>query len=81
MTKPKLNSELMHQVADAIEAFPELFNMGDWAQASECGTTCCVAGWAVKIARPKVYAQYVDYYVLGLAMAPPPARQCRPASG
>jgi hypothetical protein len=38
-------------VADQIEAHPELHDQGDWGEgiAGECGTPCCVAGWACRL--------------------------------
>ncbi len=42
-------AELRKLVADKIESHPELHNQREWGDGSanpECGTACCVAGWA-----------------------------------
>jgi hypothetical protein len=39
-----MNVELMLQVADVIEAHPEIYNQREW-----CGTTCCIAGHALAL--------------------------------
>lgn len=61
-----MNSDLMRQVADAIESEPEHFRMDTWCSESACGTTYCVAGWAVAIDQPEVMAEcqppLVAYY-------------------
>lgn len=58
-----MNREMILKVADAIEtagapeAQPALgFNMGDWISnqlidnsGHDCGTTACIAGWAVSV--------------------------------
>lgn len=47
------NEELFRQVAEAIETKPELYNQGGWyyMDDDDCGTTCCIAGWAVAISQ------------------------------
>jgi hypothetical protein len=63
-----VNTDLLRRIADAIEASPERFDMGqfygqrvlgdkslsaakfDGFASCECGTTACVAGWAVYLA-------------------------------
>lgn len=57
-----LNSDLLHRIADKIEAEPEhyrqsqwcsaIFSLGDDGSATVCGTAYCVAGWAVALERP-----------------------------
>lgn len=42
-----MNKELLLKVADAIEANPAHFDMDDFFQNTECGTTACIAGWAL----------------------------------
>jgi hypothetical protein len=49
MTTPTLNTDLIDQIVDHIR--PTNFYMGSWSNAddadhAECGTTCCIAGWA-----------------------------------
>ena len=43
--------ELRRLVAEQIEAHPELHDQSRWGEGmpSECGTPCCVAGWACRL--------------------------------
>lgn len=41
------------QVLNQITAHPELHYQGSWESRKECGTTRCVAGWAVHFAAPE----------------------------
>jgi hypothetical protein len=49
-----MNIELLKKVAEAIKRRPEQIEMDTWFElrtgAGECGTTACIAGWAVTIA-------------------------------
>lgn len=45
--------QLMLQVADAIEDDPASYAQEHWVDHTYCGTRCCIAGWAVKIAEPE----------------------------
>jgi hypothetical protein len=50
-----MNVELLKKVADEILARPEQFRMESWFTPKldsipECGTACCIAGWAITIA-------------------------------
>ena len=55
------NVELMERVRDAIALHPECHNQATWAteghvtaeQAPECGTSFCIAGWAIALATGK----------------------------
>lgn len=52
------NTDLMLQVRNAIRMEPERHNQDEWgshpeADPSECGTTYCIAGWAVVLATGK----------------------------
>lgn len=60
---PMTTSERLRAVADTIERKPENFHMSTWrsgyydhpvkdfaGEPVECGTVCCVAGWAVALA-------------------------------
>lgn len=40
-----MNKELLERVARHIEANPEEFSMDEW----DCGTTACIAGWALRL--------------------------------
>lgn len=42
---PELNIPLFRKIHAQIESFPESHNQGSW----ECGTSRCVAGWAVHL--------------------------------
>jgi hypothetical protein len=56
-----MNTDLMRQIADAIELFPDHFDMSSYysdhgsacdcddccARGGVCDTTACIAGWAV----------------------------------
>lgn len=42
---PELNIRLFQKIHAQIESFPESHNQGSW----ECGTSRCVAGWAVHL--------------------------------
>lgn len=54
----------MEMLADRLERVPpDLFNMNSWYSNSledigECGTTACVAGWALLLAHPDVERRY-----------------------
>ncbi len=44
-----INSELFRQIADVIEAKPELYDKNTWGFTRECGTAHCVAGHAASL--------------------------------
>lgn len=44
-----MNKKLLLDVATAIEANPEHFDMGSFCGKNDCGTTACIAGWAVAL--------------------------------
>ncbi len=57
-----MNTELLLEVKKAILENPDHFDMGDWGFEDDevdskgpidCGTTCCISGWASWIADPK----------------------------
>lgn len=47
-----MNTELMIKVRDHIVAHPEQHDQATWAEKTECGTTACVAGWALILGSP-----------------------------
>lgn len=49
---PTPNVELARQTLEYIEAHPELWDQGNWARKTECGTAFCFAGHAVALADP-----------------------------
>ncbi len=42
-----MNTELFRRVHEVISVHPERLDMGSWEGYTPCGTTRCVAGWAV----------------------------------
>lgn len=42
-----INKELLNQVRDHIVMYPEQFDMDNWYLEKSCGTTACIAGWAL----------------------------------
>lgn len=44
-----MNIDLLYDVQQSILDDPEQFDMSSWFGESECGTTACIAGWAVSI--------------------------------
>jgi len=44
---PTPNLPLLRKVLDHIDAHPEEWRQGGWAIETECGTACCIAGFAV----------------------------------
>lgn len=49
MTEQKYNVDLMLAIRQQITAHPESHEQRFWAQRTECGTTYCIAGWAVTL--------------------------------
>jgi hypothetical protein len=50
-----MNEPLLNQITECILADPSQFNMANWqipSEDSSCGTTGCIAGWAVWLAMP-----------------------------
>lgn len=41
-----MNKELAKKILTKIEENPEQHDQTHWSSKTECGTTCCVAGWA-----------------------------------
>lgn len=44
--QPGLNVPLLTKVLDHITEHPDEWRQSWWATKTECGTACCVAGWA-----------------------------------
>lgn len=52
MNERKINVELLEKVRDKILAEPESYNQNKFwhvSAAAPCGTTACIAGWAVAL--------------------------------
>jgi hypothetical protein len=50
-----MNTKLLHDVKQCILADPSQFHMSHWqipSENSSCGTTGCIAGWAVWLDKP-----------------------------
>lgn len=50
MDIPPYNTDLMIQVRDHVIEHPETHVQNVWVSRNECGTTACIAGWAVQLA-------------------------------
>lgn len=44
-----MNIELFRKIDEVIQNAPEMHYQGTWESANECGTTRCIAGWAVAL--------------------------------
>lgn len=44
-----VNVEKFQQIKKYILRRPQAFDMGDWGESRSCGTTACIAGWAVAL--------------------------------
>lgn len=44
-----INVELARKVRDQIADHPETYDQSTWAMETDCGTTYCVAGWALAL--------------------------------
>lgn len=42
-----MNTELFRKINDIIQPRPGKLFMGNWEEGTGCGTTRCVAGWAI----------------------------------
>lgn len=60
---PTTTADRLRRIADIIDTHPNQWDQGNWVgehctpetaagTASECGTTSCIAGWAVRLAEP-----------------------------
>jgi hypothetical protein len=47
-----MNIPLLKQVRERIVNDPDHFSMEHGIEVSDCGTVCCIAGWAVLLADP-----------------------------
>ncbi|AMS02635.1 hypothetical protein BJD55_gp131 [Gordonia phage Yvonnetastic] len=43
----KLNIELAERILEQITEHPETHDQSHWGEVRECGTVCCIAGWAI----------------------------------
>ena len=48
-----MNVKLLKQIKEAIRRHPKQFDMAEWfrrdVEAPRCGTTACIAGWALTL--------------------------------
>lgn len=54
-----LNEPLMRAVVDRIIADPKSLDMSEWVKESACGTSACVAGFAILESECTIYANYL----------------------
>lgn len=54
-----MNTELLSQVADYIEKYPESFDMNQWGHVSDCGAVACIAGTALHLVNDPVWTDFV----------------------
>jgi hypothetical protein len=55
----RVNEPYVREVLNFIDLHQELWNQGLWTGESECGTTHCLAGWAVALTSPQDLADPV----------------------
>jgi len=70
-----LNKDLLLEICDRISKQPERFTMLSWRRNGPCGTTMCIAGWAMHLAGYDCMADYAGWLagdVLGLSSAQEP---------
>lgn len=53
-----LNIELAEKVLKQVTEHPETHNQHEWGYRNSCGTSACLAGWAVYIAHPDAVVQW-----------------------
>jgi len=51
--------KLLSEIARRIEKNPELFSMRNWFGQGLCGTTACIAGWAITLALGKEKPEWI----------------------
>lgn len=59
---PNLSKSTIHKmraVVKAVLAEPEFYNQTFFPMQSDCGTSCCAAGWAVWLDDPETYKEIV----------------------
>lgn len=45
-----VNSDLLRRTIEHVEAHPDEWDQAHWAgDGADCGTTCCLAGWACRL--------------------------------
>lgn len=62
-----MNIDLLMQVCDRIAKHPEGFDMDYWGHKTECGTTFCIAGWALVLSGQQP-ARYLVNYLGGMTV-------------
>jgi hypothetical protein len=65
----RLNRELFEKVKAKILAVPDQFDMGDWESAKDCGTTRCIAGWALYLSGNGYELHQENTYEIQMAAA------------
>lgn len=59
-TTPEI-TEMRQKVLDQILAHPEQHNQNNFGEKTECGTTMCIAGWAVTLDPNTEVSFFTDY--------------------
>lgn len=57
---PDINQELFQKIYDQISQHPETHGQSTWEAARGCGTTRCVAGWAINFVHNMGVYQWSD---------------------
>jgi len=58
-----MNTELFAKIHEVITVEPRLFDMTTWEDTNACGTTRCIAGWAVHLnTNQPLYTQFGDLH-------------------
>ena len=55
----ELNVDLLERIADHIESHAEQFDMDRFEYEGECGTVCCIAGWASLLGMNRSYEKWL----------------------
>src|ERR1700744_5431070 len=59
MSLSKESIKRLRQVKRAILAQPKFYDQDRFPRTVDCGTTCCIAGWAVWVEDPEAYPNRV----------------------
>lgn len=71
------NTELFKKIHDVISVHPELHDQAFFQEGTGCGTTRCVAGWAIHLSHPDDQGQSVSQLVSLFSKASSPSAYAR----
>jgi hypothetical protein len=57
---PELNRPLVEKIITQLIDHPELHDQTAWMDETDCGTSHCVAGWAIAIEEPSLLNNGID---------------------